>query len=66
MLCGRGLDFALLAALAALTTVLARTAVVAGRDDVKGPLVVGALLGWLWLVRQARAWLVDSLEDGGP
>ncbi len=57
MLRGHALELALLAALAALATVLAKTAVLAGREGVKGPLVAGALLGWLWLLRRARAWL---------
>jgi hypothetical protein len=65
MLCGRALELALLAALATLATVLAKTAVVAGQDGVKGPLVTGALLTWLWLVRRVRAWLDDDLADIG-
>ena len=57
MLRGRRLTFALLAALATLATVLAKTAVLAG------PLVAGALLGWLFLFRRARvAWLDDGSE----
>ena len=65
MLRGRALDLALLAALATLATVLAKTAVVAGRDGVKGPLVAGAIVGWLWLVRRVRAWLGDGRGDAG-
>jgi hypothetical protein len=65
MLRGRALELALLAALATLATVLAKTAVVAGRPDLAGPLVAGALLGWLWLARRARAWLGDGREDVG-
>ena len=65
MLRGRALELALLAALATLTTVLAKTAVLAGQDGVKGPLVTGALLTWLWLVRRVRAWLDDDLADVG-
>jgi hypothetical protein len=65
MLHGRPLEFALLVALAALATVLAKTAVLAGRQDVTGPLVTGAVLGWLWLARRARAWLEDGRGDVG-
>jgi hypothetical protein len=55
MLRGRALELALLVALATLGTVLAKTAVLAGRPGLAGPLVAGALLGWLWLLRRARA-----------
>ena len=65
MLRGRALELVLLAGLATLATVLAKTAVLAGRDGVKGPLVAGALLTWLWLVRRVRAWLDDDLADIG-
>jgi hypothetical protein len=65
MLRGRTLELALLAALATLATVLAKTAVLASQDRVKGPLVTGALLTWLWLVRRVRAWLDDDLADVG-
>ena len=61
MLRGRALEVALLVALATLATVLAKTAVLAGRPDLAGPLVAGALTGWLWLLRRARRWL-----GGGP
>ena len=44
---------------------LAKTAVLAGQDGVKGPLVAGALLTWLWLVRRVRAWLDADLADIG-
>src|SRR3954452_22766256 len=47
---GRRLTFALLAALATLATVLAKTAVLAGKPGLAGPLVAGALLGWLFLL----------------
>jgi hypothetical protein len=55
MLRGRALELALLISLATLATVLAKTAVVAGRPGLAGPLVAGALVGWLWLLRWARA-----------
>jgi hypothetical protein len=65
MLRGRALEAALLAVLAALATVLAKTTVLAGQEGTRGPLIVGALVGWLWLLRRVRAWLADSLEDVG-
>jgi hypothetical protein len=65
MLRGRALEFALLVVLATLATVLAKTAVLAGRTGVAGPLVAGALVGWLWLLRRVRAWLNDELEGTG-
>ena len=65
MLCGRALELALLVALATLATVLAKTAGLADRGEVKGPLVFGALLAWLWLARRVRVWLDDDLADVG-
>ena len=63
MLRGRRLTFALLAVLATLATVLVKTAVLAGEPGLAGPLVAGALLGWLFLFRRARvAWLEDGRE----
>ena len=63
MLRGRRLTFTLLVALATLATVLAKTAVLAGKPGLAGPLVAGALLGWLVLFRRARvAWLDDGRE----
>ena len=62
MVHGRTLTLALLVGLAALATVLAKTAVLAGRDGVEGSLVAAAVLGWLWLFSRARAWL-DGLAD---
>jgi hypothetical protein len=63
MLRGRALELALLISLATLATVLAKTAVLAGEPGLAGPLVAGALLGWLFLFRRARvAWLDDGRE----
>jgi hypothetical protein len=62
---GRALEVALLVALATLATVLAKTAVIADESRLAGPLVAGALLGWLWLFRRARAWLAEGIEDLG-
>jgi hypothetical protein len=59
---GRAPTFALLVALATLVTVLAKTAVLAGRPGLAGPLVAGALLSWLRLLQQARVWMDDDRE----
>ena len=37
---------------AALATVLAKMAVLAGQEGVEGPPVTGALLGWSWPLRR--------------
>ena len=58
MLHSRTLTLALPAGLAALATVLAKTAVLAGRPGLTAPLVGGGLLGWLYLFRRVRqVWL---------
>src|SRR5690242_4758807 len=58
MLHGRTLTLALLVGLAVLATVLAKTAVLAGRPGLAAPLVGGSLLGWLYLFRRVRqVWL---------
>jgi ABC-type dipeptide/oligopeptide/nickel transport system permease subunit len=66
MLCDRFLDLALPAALAALATVLSKTAYVAGRPPpARGLVVAVALLGWLWTWRRVRAWAEDDPDDAG-
>ena len=59
---GRALEVALLVALA---TLLAKTAVIADESRLAGPLVAGALLGWLWLFRRVRTWASDDLANVG-
>ena len=59
------LELALLAALAALATVLAKTAVLGRPGRGEGSAGRRRAAGLAWLVRRVRAWLDDDLADIG-